>query len=342
MANYPDFDDLPEVKGMPKGCAWGVFDKDGKKDVYGTLNFITPDILKEAYTELKDGVSVSLNWPINAISTPGFGRKGLVHKVISFMDAPEELQAHGYDDEVAFNTQCSSQWDSLCHFHDQASASGYNGIQTNVQELTQDYGNEDKEQKIPTLNHWHKRGGLVARAVLIDWKRHAEENGGSVNPYDNDSLKVEDIERIAQKQGVKFKPGDVIIIRSGFTTGLTGQLADKQAELMHSGKACGVYGSPETAKWFWNKRFAAVAGDMIGFEQVPPINPETGEQDGIPGLVLHRYFLAFFGMPIGELWDLEALSDTCHKLGRYSFLLTSSPLNYPGSIGSPPNALAVF
>ena len=47
-------------------------------------------------------------------------------------------------------------------------------------------------------------------------------------------------------------------------------------------------------------------------------------------------------MPIGELWDLKALSEHCAKVGRYTFLLTSSPLNVPGSIGSPPNALAIF
>lgn len=323
------------------GCAWGVFDKDGKKDVYGTLNFITPDVLKSAYTELKDGVSVSLNWPINAIAVP-MGRKHLVHKVMSFMDGPLGFVGHGYDDEVEFNTQCSSQWDSLLHMHHQASASGYNGIQTSVQELTQNYGNEDREQKIPTLNHWHKRGGLVARGVFIDWKRYADGNDINFNPYTNDTIQVEDLEKVAQKQGVEFKPGDVIIIRSGFTAGLTGLPAEKQGELFMSGKLCGVYGSPDTAKWFWNKRFAAVAGDMIAFEQVPPINPETGEQGSIVDLVLHQYFLALFGMPIGELWDLEALSETCHKLGRYSFLLTSVPLNVPGLVGSPPNALAVF
>ena len=49
-----------------------------------------------------------------------------------------------------------------------------------------------------------------------------------------------------------------------------------------------------------------------------------------------------FGMPIGELWDLKALSEQCKKSGRYSFMLTSVPLNIPGLIGSPPNALAIF
>ena len=114
---------------------------------------------------------MSLNWPIGAIQVPGFGRKGLVHKVFSFVDTP--LAAHGYDDEVEFNTQCSSQWDSLCHFHHQPSAKGYNGIQTNADELIQMDGNGDPDMKIPTLNHWHKRGGLVARAVFIDYKSYA-------------------------------------------------------------------------------------------------------------------------------------------------------------------------
>ena len=58
--------------------------------------------------------------------------------------------------------------------------------------------------------------------------------------------------------------------------------------------------------------------------------------------VLHQYFLALFGLNIGELWDLKALGETCKRLGRYEFLFTSIPLNVPGGIGSPPNALAIF
>lgn len=56
----PDFDDLPKVEGMPQGCAWGVFDKDGEKDLLGTLNLLTPDIVIAAAAEVKDGVSISL------------------------------------------------------------------------------------------------------------------------------------------------------------------------------------------------------------------------------------------------------------------------------------------
>jgi len=49
-----------------------------------------------------------------------------------------------------------------------------------------------------------------------------------------------------------------------------------------------------------------------------------------------------FGLPIGELWDLKALSEQCAKSKRWTFLLTSVPLNVPGVIGSPANTLAIF
>jgi hypothetical protein len=63
--DVPDFDNLPPVEGMPAGCAWGVFDKDGKKDLFGTLNHLTPEVVKAAAAEVKDGVSFSLKYFIH-------------------------------------------------------------------------------------------------------------------------------------------------------------------------------------------------------------------------------------------------------------------------------------
>lgn len=59
---FPRYDQLPliEVKGLRKRCAWGVFDKDGKKDVYGCLNKVTPDLVAKAAAGVKDGVTISL------------------------------------------------------------------------------------------------------------------------------------------------------------------------------------------------------------------------------------------------------------------------------------------
>jgi len=47
-------------------------------------------------------------------------------------------------------------------------------------------------------------------------------------------------------------------------------------------------------------------------------------------------------MPIGEYFDLEALSQTCKETGRYTFFFTSWPLNIIGGAASPPNAAAYF
>ena len=63
MANkiqIPYFDLLPQVEGQPQGCAWGIFDQKGKKDVLGTLNLLTPGVVLEAVKEVQEGSSISL------------------------------------------------------------------------------------------------------------------------------------------------------------------------------------------------------------------------------------------------------------------------------------------
>jgi hypothetical protein len=76
---------------------------------------------------------------------------------------------------------------------------------------------------------------------------------------------------VAREQGVTFKQGDIIIIRSGFTEALTLMNAQEQEQALGTHRTCGVEGTEESAKWFWNKHFAAVAGDAIAFEAVPAI-----------------------------------------------------------------------
>jgi len=267
-SNLPDFDSLPKVKDMPQGCAWGIFDKDGKKDHIGCLNLVTPEIVKAAVSEVKDGLSVSLNWPVGAINTPGFGRKGLVHHIDSFQDGP--LPLHGFDDELEFNTQCSSQWDSLVHYAHQPTGLSYNGAKPTKESLQQKFGEEDKEKTLPTLNHWHERGGLVARGVLLDYRAYAEAKGIEYNCFEQHAITVKDLEDIAAHQGTTFKQGDVLIVRSGFTEDLNGLDAQEQDKKLGSHCAVGVEGNEAAAKWFWNKHFSAVAGDTIGFEVLPP------------------------------------------------------------------------
>lgn len=116
----------------------------------------------------------------------------------------------------------------------------------------------------------------MGRGVLIDHKRWADSNGKAYSPFTDRRITIEEIETIAKEEGVTFKQGDIIIIRSGFTEELTGISSEEQTQKLGH-KVCGVEGTPESAKWFWNKHFAAVAGDAIGFEALPPlINGKEG------------------------------------------------------------------
>lgn len=65
---------------------------------------------------------------------------------------------------------------------------------------------------------------------------------------------------------------------------------------MQNATLSGLHGTPETAKWVWNKHFSAVAGDSQSFEAYPPIKPDgteggsgdlgESESDTCPALVL--------------------------------------------------------
>ncbi|KAJ5742426.1 uncharacterized protein N7511_011445 [Penicillium nucicola] len=335
MASLPNFDDLPSVKGMPPGCAWGVFDKNGKKDLLGTLNLLTPEVIKAAAAEVRQGVSISLNWPIGSIKVPGFFRKSLCHDFIKLED-PASGCHFGFDDEVAFNTQASSQWDSFCHFMHLSTNLTYNGAKPAIESLQ----NPDPARLLPTLDHWHNRGCVTGRGILIDFKRYACAKQISYGTFSNFHIGPAEIEAIAAHQNVTFRPGDILLIRFGVTEALGSMTGEQQATALSSHRMCGLEGNKEMARWLWDNHFAAVASDNMAVEAMP--SKIDGVDQASHELILHQWCLSLLGIPLGELWDLKALSDACAASGQYSFLLTSAPLNVPGIVGSPPNALAIL
>ena len=86
----------------------------------------------------------------------------------------------------------------------------------------------------------------------------------------------------------------------------------------------GIESTVEVLEWLWENQFAAVAGDSPSFES-SPVGGGKG-QDDVPLIVLHQWLLAGWGMPIGEMFDLEELARHCGECGRWSFFLTSVPL----------------
>ena len=60
MAGLPTFEEIKDRPGLPRGCAWGLWDKTGMRDELGTLNLLTEDTVRKAGAEIRQGVSVSL------------------------------------------------------------------------------------------------------------------------------------------------------------------------------------------------------------------------------------------------------------------------------------------
>lgn len=57
---------------------------------------------------------------------------------------------------------------------------------------------------------------------------------------------------------------------------------------------------------------------------------------------LHEQCLPGWGMPIGELLDLEKLSEIAQAQRKWSFFLTICPLNIEGGAATMANTLAIF
>ncbi|PHH72670.1 hypothetical protein CDD82_5854 [Ophiocordyceps australis] len=335
-SSVPNFDNLPRVQGMPPGCAWGIFDKGGKKDLVGTLNFLTPEIVKAAASEVKTGISVSLNWPLTAISkVKPFKRAKPKHNILYLPETSNvSNKVKSWEDELEFNPQDSSQWDSLVHIHHYPTNMVYNGFSPDKQMLSVE---STEENVLPTLDHWHPRGGLVGRGVLIDYKKYAEEKGVPFEPCDGIAITVPDLESCIEYFGITIRPGDILLLRTGTTEALENPATHQPSYSQMSG----LESSPEMARWLWDHRFAAVASDTFALEAINTLRAD-GAVDGMERMILHHYLLSMFGMPIGELFDLKRLSEYANKLKQYTFLLTSVPLNHPGLVGSPANAVAIF
>lgn len=145
---------------------------------------------------------------------------------------------------------------------------------------------------------------------------------------------MKELEAALSDQGTAINQGDILLVRSGYVK-LHNEASKVECKAGTQGlHSIGVEACEETVRWLFKHHPAAVGGDTIGFEALPR-DPENV-------WCLYEWLLVFWGTPIGELWDLEQLGEICRDLGRWTFFLTSAPLNVRGGVGSPPGAIAVF
>ncbi|KAI0761481.1 hypothetical protein BD413DRAFT_607112 [Trametes elegans] len=322
----PTYDELPKFKNIA-GCAWEVW---GKDDQLGTVNLLTDEAVKEAAKEIKTGRSICLNWPVQFPDKPTFGRVPPVHNII-FKAERGAVQ----DDELRLNTQSGSQWDGLKHYGVLEHNVFYQGTPSNFfrsgEIRIEDPTNIDPELVKFGIHNWSQHG-ISGRGVLLDLvKYHSDANGGRL-PYDpmtSYAVSAADLVACAQKQGVTFRRGDILLLRVGFMHRFYGSTKEERDIIANSVTFAGLEQSDDIRRFLWDNHFAAVASDQPGLERWPPAEG---------ALHLHQTIIGLWGMPIGEFFDLEALSKQCAETGRYTFFFTSWPLNVLGGVASPPNA----
>ena len=173
-ARLPTFDEMLPYDKLPHGCAWGIWDRPGEKDEFGTLNLLTPDIIAAAAAGINHGISVSLklgesyfwhalqltigSWSLDKPELPVFQRSELKHNII---DNATKGSPNSFDDTVCFNTQSGSQWDGLRHVVHHRTGMFYNGF-SHKQVMANPYHTLGINSKTPWLTSWltqYKRRG---------------------------------------------------------------------------------------------------------------------------------------------------------------------------------------
>lgn len=318
MNAHPAYSELPAFEKTGERHAWEFFPED---DELGTLNFLTPETVRAAAAEVRTGQIVSLSTTLDAIDPP------LAESRHPFRHVVTRDRAGSDDSLDGFYLQGASHWDGLQHVRYREF--GYFGGR-------QEESLEAGELGIQVM----AERGVIGRGVLIDVARHRR---GSVDGYRPDRrmpIGVTDLEDVLSAQGTELRPGDVLLLRTGWVGWYLSLAGDERAALvgtLHSGEggleSAGLDAGKDVAGWLWERRVSAIAVDNPAVE-VLPVDAAVG--------FLHRRLVPLLGMPLGEFWALDALGEACARSGRWSFLLTSAPLPLVGGAGSPNNAYAIL
>lgn len=315
MPDLPAFDDLPTTPAGARS-GWGVF---GEDDNVGLPNLMTPEIVVSASRLIQTGRVFPLDAPYNAFEpslSPNrtSARRELIH---------QEGSIHFDDRYDNFHPQGSSQWDALGHVG-AAPDAFYNGASEEDVRL----GRRN------TIERWAARG-MVGRGVLLDLSETVSPHGTDAAYTMKTEITVEQLERARITAGVDLESGDVLIVHTGFAGWCVRQGPSARQTVRQHGHAVGLEASEAMCRYLWDAHISALGTDTFAVEAFPPRLDD-------PFGFLHRVLIGQFGMALGELWWTEDLAQACLTDDKYEFFFASSPMNAPGGMGSPANALAIM
>jgi hypothetical protein len=309
--HLPDFDELPLLGDLGLRHAWDVW---GRDDVLGSINLVTPDRVARAAASVATGELIPLDLPLDTPNPPLFGREPYRHTVVA-------LSRNEMDDRLdGFFPQGSTQWDALNHVRCREHGF-WGGRAQNPTDGPNGLG----------IHHW-ARHGVAGRGVLLDVCRWYARSGRSLDPLACHAITADELREVAASQRVELQTGDVLCIRFGWIGAY--QALDPAAREAFAAEPsfAGLRADEEMARFVWNAHPAALLCDNPAVEVVPG-DADVGS--------LHRRLLPTLGTALGEMFDFDRLATRCDEDGRYTFFFVAAPLNLPGGVGSPGNAVAI-
>lgn len=308
----PAYDDLPMLPGLDVRVAWGVY---GEGDALGSINLATPALVARAAASVTTGEVISLDLPLTLPNPPLFGRKSYEHRIFA-------LSRNEMDDYLdGFHLQGSTQWDALNHVR--CREHGYWGGRT--QDPTE--GNNGLG-----IDHW-VRHGIAGRGILVDAASWLAEHEPAYDPLTPRAISVEDLIGTLSAQGVQPETGDIWCVRTGWTAAYKRLDQAARAEYAARPTFAGLSAGADMARFIWDSHPAALLCDNPAVE-VAPGDPRVGS--------LHRRLIPGLGLALGEMFDFERLQEACSRRSRQTFFFVAAPLNVPGGLGSPGNAVAIL
>lgn len=317
MTQLPNYDDLPEgpIGGR---LGWHVF---GDDDQLGLINLLTDDVVADAAKLIKRGKVFALDLPLGGLRPPLNLKRGLPeHHVLTNRGG---LSMDDYYDNLY--PQSASQWDSLAHVGYQAD-SFYNGA--TVAQI------EAGERN--SIDHW-ARHGLAGRAVVLDMPKAMEAAGKPYSAGDHVPFSADDLSKAAQHAGIEHRPGDIVVLYTGFEEWYADQDQAVRDKLPDGFTTPGIGQSEDVARYLWDIHCSAIVADNYAVEAWPA----TFGEGTAPFGFIHQMLIGSFGMALGELFHLSELVADCRETGVYEAMLVAAPMMAPGGIGSTANTVAI-
>ncbi len=292
---------------------WGRW---GADDERGTLNYITPEHIKQAAMLVTSGRTVSMAIPINKVAGPDNPHPA-IHYMTQNHDIPVGESKLGFAMDflgMECHGDCHTHIDALCHI-------AYAGRLYNGRPISDVTSKGSLGLDITTYAN-----GVVGRGVLLDIPRLR----GVPWLEPGEAVTRAELEAAERAEGVRLGEGDIFVFRTGH-----------HRRRLERGPWDNGYGGEgkaglhvDTIPWMHERRIAAFLPDGDG-ETVP----STVDTILYP---IHPLQVAAMGMVVSDSLNLEDLAKACEEEKRWEFMVVAEPLRLPDSTGSPFNPIALM